>query len=493
MMTSEPAKTLALHWFRNDLRLADNPALVEAARGDHFLALFIDETDPSLRPRGGASRWWLHHSLDALASAIAAKGGRLVLARGTAAALVPEIARRLGAGRVTWSRRYGRAERALDGAIKADLKAGGIEALSFNASLLHEPWEVTSQAGGPMRVFTPFWKAARARGAPATPIDAPARLPPPPDFAGFLPGQLDLEGLGLLPRKSDWAGGLSAEWRPGEAGAALRLAAFLAGGLAGYAGNRDRPDLPSTSRLSPHLAFGEISPRQIWQRAEMALASGESAVLGRDLEKFLAEIGWREFAYHLLFHYPDLARTNYQPKFDAFPWQENAEALRAWQRGLTGYPIVDAGMRELWQTGFMHNRVRMIVASFLIKHLMIDWREGETWFWDTLCDADPANNAASWQWVAGSGADAAPYFRIFNPITQGQKFDPEGRYVRRFLPELAGLPDEFIHRPWEAPHPILARASISLGTSYPEPIIRHERARARALGAFETISGRAAE
>jgi deoxyribodipyrimidine photo-lyase len=487
IMTDSSAR-LALHWFRNDLRLADNPALLAAAEAERLVTLFIDETDSGLRARGGAARWWLHHSLARLDESLAARGGRLVIARGEARMLVPAIAGALGADLVTWSRRYGGAERDLDGAIKAGLRDAGIRAESFNNHLLHEPWQIRSKAGGPMRVFSPFWRAACAMGPPAMPLPAPARLPPPGPCPA-LPGESALDALALLPTGPDWAGGLRAAWVPGEAGAAARLDAFLDGGLAGYAGNRDRPDLAATSRLSPHLAFGEISPRQVWHAVEFAARAGRSPASGRDVEKFLAELGWREFSYHLLYHYPDLATANYQRKFDAFPWQEDGVALAAWRRGRTGYPIVDAGMRELWQTGTMHNRVRMIVASFLIKHLMIDWRAGEAWFWDTLCDADPASNAASWQWVAGSGADAAPYFRIFNPITQGAKFDPDGAYIRRFVPELAGLPPAFIHRPWEAPHPILAGASISLGSTYPAPIVSHERARARALAAFEAISG----
>jgi deoxyribodipyrimidine photo-lyase len=303
---------------------------------------------------------------------------------------------------------------------------------------------------------------------------------------------LSLDDLGLLPRNPDWAEGFSEHWQPGEAGALIRLADFVDGPLKGYSENRDRPDFPSTSRLSPHLAHGDISPRQIWHAVETMQLAGELQANERDVTKFFAEIGWREFSHHLLFHFPHLPHANYQPRFDAFPWREDAPALRAWQRGRTGYPMVDAGMRELWQTGFMHNRVRMITASFLIKHLMIHWKAGEEWFWDTLLDADPANNAASWQWVAGSGADAAPYFRIFNPFGQGEKFDPKGEYVRRFVPEIADLPDDVIHTPWLASPAVLARAGVKLGVTYPAPIVSHEMARERALAAFQSISGGAA-
>ena len=478
----------ALHWFRADLRLADNPALLTALAAPECITVFIDETNADFRPRGGASCWWLHHTLAALSGEIAARGGELILLRGDSRMLVPELASTLGCDRVSWNRRYGKAEREADAAIKADLKAAGIDAQSFNGSLLYEPMEIKTQAGGPMRVFTPFWKACRALREPSAPLMSPDKLPPPPVVASLL-GRLSLDDLAPLPTKPDWAGGLRETWQPGAEGAHKRLTDFLDGPLKGYAENRDRPDFQSTSMLSPHLAFGEISPRQIWHHTEHLWAAEELSASRRDVDKFFSEIGWREFAYHLMFHFPTLARANYQPRFDAFPWERNEGALTAWQRGQTGYPIVDAGMRELWQTGFMHNRVRMIVASFLIKHLMIDWREGEAWFWDTLADADPANNAASWQWVAGSGADAAPYFRIFNPITQGEKFDPKGLYVRKYVPEIAELPDAYLNRPWEAPTPVLARAGIVLGQSYPEPIVRHERARERALAAFQTISG----
>ncbi|OYU49286.1 MAG: deoxyribodipyrimidine photolyase [Rhizobiales bacterium PAR1] len=486
-----PAPRRALLWFRSDLRLEDNPALAAAAGAEEAITVFVDETNAGLRPRGGASRWWLHFSLQALSDAVSARGGKLVILKGDSLVLIPALAARYGCDLVAWNRRYGKVERETDAAIKADLKASGIRAESFNGNLLYEPMEVRSQAGGPLRVFTPFWKACRALREPPTPLPAPERMPMPgsvPESLG-IPQALGLTDLALLPTKPDWAGGLRATWQPGAAGAVRRVSEFLDGPMEGYAENRDRPDFQSTSMLAPHLAFGEISPRQIWHATEAAFLAGETTSNRRDVDKFFAEIGWREFAYHLLFHYPDLATANYQSRFDAFPWERNDAALLAWQQGQTGYPIVDAGMRELWQTGFMHNRVRMIVASFLIKHLMIDWRAGEAWFWDTLCDADPANNAASWQWVAGAGADAAPYFRIFNPFTQGEKFDPKGAYIRRYVPELAGLGDDLIHRPWEAPPQVLARAGITLGTTYPKPLVDHGFARERALAAFKSLSG----
>ncbi len=444
------ANTPAIVLFRDDLRLADNPALLAACTsGQQVLAVHVMDEAPGLRQLGGAQRWWLHHSLARLEQGLAARGCELLLLRGDALDITVALAARMKAAAVFWNRRYGLAERERDAALKSALTAAGIVAQSFNGHLLREPWEVKSKAGTHLRVFTPFYRAASQLGEPAVPRPPPTRINGFDWVSAGLEG-LPLASLGLLPFTPDWSGGLADEWTPGEEGAALRLDAFLARGIGGYAEGRNRPDQLSTSRLSPHLRFGEISIRQVWHAAESAYRSGKSAAGPQDHETFLKELGWREFSYHLLYHHPDLPNANHQPKFDSFPWRDDAIGLKAWQRGMTGYPIVDAGMRELWQTGWMHNRVRMIVGSFLVKHLLIDWRRGEEWFWDTLVDADSANNAASWQWVAGSGADAAPYFRIFNPVTQGEKFDPDGVYVRRFVPEIAGLPNAVIHRPWDA-------------------------------------------
>ncbi len=479
-MTSSPS----LLWFRDDLRLADNPALLAACAHGPCLCVYVLDTAPARRPLGGASRWWLSRSLRALSEALAERGAQLHILRGDPAELIPAIARAAGAGLVAWNRRYEADAIALDKAVKAELLASGIAAQSFNASLLNEPWQVTSKAGGPMKVFTPYWRAARARGEPPAPSPAPPRIAKASLPAALGEQALQLADLGLEPAAPDWAEGLRASWTPGEDGAAARLDAFLCDRLEGYRDGRDRPDRASTSQLSPHLRFGEIGPRQIWHALANALASGEAAGSAADAETFLAELGWREFSYHLLFHNPTMATQNLNRRFDGFPWQPDAEALRAWQRGRTGYPIVDAGMRQLWETGWMHNRVRMIAASFLIKHLLTDWRAGEAWFWDTLVDADPANNAASWQWVAGCGADAAPYFRIFNPVAQGERFDPDGAYVRRFVPELAGLDARFVHRPWEAPTP---------APDYPRPIIALDFGRRRALDALSTIAAEATQ
>jgi deoxyribodipyrimidine photo-lyase len=482
-----PAERPVIVWFRDDLRLNDNPALHAASStGQPVLAVFVfDDATPTLRKLGGAARWWLHHSLTNLKTAL---GGNLLILSGAAEPALVALAQSAEASAVYWNRRYGEAERTVDGALKDKLKSAGVEARSFNGVLLNEPWEVQSKVGAPMKVFTPYWRAARERGEPAAPLPAPkfVSAPLPKGFG------VELEALQLLPTKPDWSGEMQNVWQPGEAGARANLASFLEGAIKNYGENRNRPDRLSTSRLSPHLRFGEISPRQIWHATRSAFETGAAPAKEYDGEKFLTEIGWREFSYHLLYQFPQLANANFQRKFDAFPWSNDDNTLRAWQRGMTGYPIVDAGMRELWRTGWMHNRVRMVVGSFLVKHLLLDWRKGEDWFWDTLVDADPASNAASWQWVAGSGADAAPYFRIFAPVLQGEKFDPDGAYVRKYVPEIAKLPNKFLHAPWKAPHLELARAGITLGMTYPHPVVVHEEARVRALAAFKSISADAA-
>lgn len=483
-MTTSPA----LLWFRDDLRLADNPALLAACERGPLLCLYILDDAAERRPLGGAARWWLSRSLKALSQAIAAKDGDLLVLRGDPAELVPRVVAETGARFVAWNRRYEAEAIALDKALKMQLTAAGVEVASFNANLLNEPWQVTSKAGEAMKVFTPYWRAAREKGEPPTPEPAPVRLSKATVPAGLQALVRRVDDLGLEPREPDWAGGLREAWTPGEAAARARLASFLGDALRGYRDARDRPDQASTSRLSPHLRFGEIGPRQIWHATRAALESDETPGSAADAEKFLSELGWREFSYHLLFHNPTLATENFNRRFDALPWASDAEALQAWRMGLTGYPIVDAGMRELWTTGWMHNRVRMIAASFLIKHLLTDWREGEAWFWDTLVDADPASNAASWQWVAGSGADAAPYFRIFNPVAQGEKFDPDGAYVRRFVPELARLDARLIHRPWTASPGVLKGSGVELGRTYPRPIIALDIGRQRALDALATLT-----
>jgi deoxyribodipyrimidine photo-lyase len=473
-------------WFRDDLRLADNPALsTAAASGRPLLAVFVhDEKTEGLRPLGGAALWWLHGALEALSDGLAARGGRLFFFRGPAADLIERLAVDSRAAAIYWNRRYDEAGQLVDKKLEAALRQRGLVVESFNGHLLHEPWTMAKQ-GKPFRVFSAFWRAACRLGAPPRPIPAPQTL----SFS-VLPQALGarvvaLADLALEPKSPDWAGGLRATWQRGEPGAQACLERFLTGGLPGYATNRDRPDKPNTSRLSPYLRFGNISVRQVWHAAMAAMVSRDSGIGEQDLEKFLSELGWREFSYHLLHHHPDLARRNLRARFDFTPWRMDPVALRAWQHGQTGYPFVDAGMRELWTTGWVHNRVRMIVASFLVKHLLIDWRQGEAWFWDTLVDADPANNAVNWQWVAGSGADAAPYFRIFNPVLQGERFDPDGVYVKRWVPELSGLPSSLVHRPWAATPAQLAAAGVRLGETYPNRIIEHDEARRRALAALK--------
>lgn len=463
--------SVSIVWFRNDLRLGDNPALAAGlATGRAVVPVYVlDEETDGVRAPGAASRWWLHHSLLSLDASLRALGSRLILRRGPAEQVIAGLAGECGADAVFWNRTYDKGSRERDARLKAALGERGVRAESLKGNLLYEPWEVRTLGGDPFKVFTPFWRACCNLPSPGQPLPAPKALTTPQRW----PASDMLAAWQLLPTSPDWAGGLRASWVPGEAGAFARLSDFLDSALERYGSERDLPAVDATSRLSPHLAFGEISPRRIWNAVT---ARGRSAAT----DKFLAELGWREFAYCLLFHHGDLAQRNFRPEFDAFPWANRDDQLEAWRRGRTGYPIVDAGMRELWTTGWMHNRVRMIAASFLTKDLLVDWRVGERWFWDTLVDADPANNAAGWQWVAGSGADAAPFFRVFNPVLQGEKFDPAGDYVRRWVPELASLPAEKIHRPWTA--------DIAPSTEgYPAPIVDHAAARDRALTAFRSL------
>jgi len=467
-------------WFRQDLRLADNPALRHAAKAGEVLPIYILEADSQVaerEPLGGASRWWLHHSLTALQDAL----GGLALFKGDPCTLLAEILSRSGATSIVWNRCYEPAAIARDKQIKAQFADDGLEVKSFNASLLVEPWQITTQTGGPFKVFTPYWRSVQK-----IKHDAATKAPKPKlDKHSLALFKTSVSDLDLLPRRPNWAAGWDELWQPGEKGATARLKAFTSDGLHGYATLRDRPDKDNISRLSPHLHFGEISPRQIL--ANMSHLAAQKPALAQDSAKFLSEVAWREFSTHLLYHFPKLVTDNWRTEFDAFPWRKNKAHLTAWQQGMTGYPMVDAGMRELWQTGFMHNRVRMLTASFLIKHLRLHWRLGQAWFNDTLLDADLANNSASWQWVAGSGADASPYFRIFNPILQGQKFDPDGIYVRRWCPEIADLDTKYIHSPFEAPEALLNKAGIKLGVTYPKPLVDHAAARAAALDGYKSV------
>ena len=476
-------------WLRNDLRLADNPAVVAAIhRGGPIIPLFVwaPEEESPWAP-GAAARWWLHQSLLQLDADLRERGSRLIIRRGPSLAALRAVVREVGATAVFWSRRYEPRVIARDSAIKAALRADGLAVDTFNAALLIEPWALRTKAGNPFQVFAPFWKACLAAPEPSLPVPAPSALVAPRHWpATGTITELELES------KIDWAAGMRAAWNPGERGAAVRLKRFLDDGLARYRDERDRPDRIGSSRLSPYLRFGELSPRQIWHAVQARAAIDRKAGISGSAEVYLREIGWREFAYHLLFHFPHTTDAPLRGEFAHFPCADDSASLRAWQRGRTGYPIVDAGMRELWTTGWMHNRVRMIAASFLVKDLLLPWQAGARWFWNTLVDADLANNTLGWQWTAGCGADAAPYFRIFNPITQGGKFDPRGDYVRQWVPELQRLPNGFVHEPWAAPPSLLQRAAVRLGLDYPLPIIEHATARQRALAAFATMKGQRA-
>lgn len=463
-----------LLWFRQDLRLRDNPALAAAvARGGVVPVFILDDGDKNWPP-GAASLWWLHHSLTALRKDL----GGLSLYRGDPRSILPKLVAEAKATAVVWNRCYEPHAVKRDTAVKERLKKDGIEAESFNGSLMFEPWEVKTCSEGPYKVFTPYWRSVQTRDV-TPPINKPRSID-----VHRLASSEKLDDWKLLPVKPNWAKGFAEHWTPGEQGALDRFRHFLDEDLATYGEMRDRPDKPSTSRLSPHLHFGEISPRQIYARLQADL---DSKTTRSGAAKFLSEVGWREFAHHILYHFPKLPDDNWRETFDAYPWRTSKADLKAWQRGLTGYPMVDAGMRELWHTGFMHNRVRMIAASFLIKHLRLHWRLGQAWFWDTLVDADLANNAFGWQWVAGSGADASPYFRIFNPMAQGEKFDPNGDYVRRWCPELSKLPDKFIHAPFKADAETLKAAGVTLGKDYPKPIVDHEAARKAALEGYKKV------
>lgn len=469
-------------WFRQDLRLDDNPALCAAlATGQPVLAVYIlDDEAPGRWRMGGASRWWLHGSLKSLEEAL---GGRLHLARGPAAKILAELVRGLDASAIFWNRRYEPWAIAQDRAIKEEYKRAGIQVQSFNGTLGQEPWEVLQQGQRPYKVFTPYSRAWGQR-VPAPPLPHPASLDALQDPSD---GE-DLDSWQLRPTAPDWAGGMRETWTPGLKGADAALFRFVDELLAEYAVARDRPGLAATSRLSPHLHAGDISPRRVIQAVQHAIAADQ--VQPSQGQSFLRQLIWRDFAHASLFHFPDMAEQPLRPEFADFAWRDDPEGLRAWQMGRTGYPLVDAGMRQLWQTGFMENRVRMVAGSFLTKDLRLPWQTGEAWFWDTLVDADLANNAMGWQWVAGCGIDAAPYFRIFNPTTQAQTCDPDGSYVRRWVPELAGLPDDWLHRPSEAPEAVLRKAGIELGaSSYPKPILDHGIERARSLAAFKQLRG----
>lgn len=458
----------AIVWFRQDLRLIDNPALTAAAAYGSIIPLFIWAPDENGEwPLGGASKWWLHNSLESLG-----KDLKLIIRKGNPLDVIKQIVKETGAEAVFWNRRYEPYALHADSKVKNSLQDLGIQVETFNGRLLYEPWEIANKQQKPFQVFTPFWKSCLAKNQPEKPLPIPAfRLYSKTIFSEQL---TDLQLLPNIP----WDSGIKRRWNPGSEEAEKAAAEFIENGLENYAKNRDFPSLANgVSHLSPYLHFGEISVRSLWHKMNGM----------KNAEAFLRQLGWREFAYHLLYHFPTTPQESLKKQFDQFPWKYDKNALKSWQKGKTGYPFVDAGMRELWTTGWMHNRVRLVTGSFLVKDLQIHWLEGEKWFWDTLVDADLANNCLGWQWVAGCGADAAPYFRIFNPITQGEKFDPQGDYVRTWVPELANLPAKWIHRPWEAPSEILREAKVRLGIDYPYPIVDHAKAREEALEAFASI------
>lgn len=466
------SEALSVFWFRNDLRTTDNPGLCSATGHGTVIPIYIWDTEtPKYDEMGAASKWWLHHSLKSLMDS----GIPLKFFKGKPLEILKSIQHKTGCQHIHWNRNYQSYTIKRDQAVKQALS----ECHSHNGSLLYEPWTIKNGAGEFYKVFTPYWRAARAYADPRPVLTMPNIT----YFKGNIDGSCRLEDLNLLPKNKVWPKKLAQEWRPGEASAHKALSVFLEDGLMSYKTDRDIPGIQGTSRLSPHLHFGEISPHQIWDAVHE-----KSDQRSEDVKTYLSELGWREFSYYLLFHVENLTTKPFQKKFEEFIWEDNDKQYDAWTKGQTGYPIVDAGMRELWQTGYVHNRVRMIVASFLTKHCLVHWIKGERWFWDCLVDADPASNAASWQWVAGCGADAAPFFRIFNPVTQSEKFDPKGEYIRKYVPELSGFSDKDIHKPYETSLQIQQKANCIIGQDYPNPIVDLQEGRERALARFKGLS-----
>ena len=496
MSSASADRAPLLLWFRRDLRLADNPALDVALRsGRPVVPVFVWPPASEWAP-GQASRWWLRRSLGSLDAGLRERGSRLVACEGPAATALMELARSVQAVGIVWGSVCGPHAAAEADLVREVFRAAGLETEETDGDLLFPLERVHTRAGGPFRVFTPFWRACLALPDPGTPEGpAPSAIPGPDAW----PAGADAGALAAGRAETEPGDGMAACWEPGEAGAHARLAAFLDAGLNGYDVERDRPDHDGTSRLSPHLSFGEISAQRVWHEVVVRTrtmpavgeysrsASSRVSSAQESARVFLTELGWREFARHLLVHFPHTVTHPLRPEFAAFPWDDDPEALEAWRRGFTGYPFVDAGMRQLRATGWMHNRVRMVVASFLVKDLLLPWQVGSRVFWEELVDADVASNTLGWQWAAGCGADAAPYFRVFNPVLQGRTFDPDGAYVRAWVPELAGLSDRFIHEPWRAPAEELQRTGVILGETYPPPLVDHAVARDRALAAFRGL------
>jgi deoxyribodipyrimidine photo-lyase len=464
-------------WFRQDLRIADNPALWHACQQGIIIPIYIlDDQGAQPWSIGGAGRWWLHQALQSLDQILE---GKLNIFRGEPFEILQSLADEFGAKAIFWNRCYEpwRIER--DAKLKDQFKRSDVEVKSFNGSLLWEPWQIVKKDQTPYKVFTPYYRrGCLPHSEPREPLAVPSKRL----IEKKSECSLTIEDLSLMP-SINWYRKIAERWQVTECVAHKRLQEFVETGLGDYREGRNYPSQRHVSELSPYLHFGLISVNTVWHRArnEGSLYADEN-----NIDTFLSELGWREFSYYLLYHFPQLPSDNLQVKFDVFPWLEDAEAhLSAWQQGQTGYPLIDAGMRELYNTGYMHNRVRMVVGSFLVKNLLIHWHHGHRWFWDCLVDADLASNSASWQWIAGCGADAAPFFRIFNPVTQSKKFDPEGDYIRHYVPELAALPSKYIHEPWAAPQQVLNSAGIELGTDYPHPVVDIKHSRERALAAFK--------
>ena len=468
-------KNIAICWFRQDLRLSDNPALSAASNHENLLPIYIlDKDNSGENYLGAASKFWLHHSLEALKKSF---GGKLWIASGNPIEILSNLIETYSIKAVYWNRCYEPWRIKRDKNIKNELSKKNLIVKTYNGSLLWEPWEIRKDDGSPYKVFTPFYRKAFSNSiSPRRPLQIKVNK----NIFYEADKNVGIAELNLLPN-NPWVSKIKHHWKIGEKAAAARFSQFMKHGIEDYQIARDFPSVPSLSRISPYLHFGEISPNHLWYGARLKGNNTQA-------DLFCKQLGWREFSYSQLYYNPDLPKENLQTKFDNFPWENNVSGFEVWTKGITGIPLVDAGMRELWNTGYMHNRVRMIVGSFLVKNLLIHWRKGERWFWDTLVDADLANNAAGWQWVAGCGADAAPYFRIFNPVSQAKKFDPEGRYIRKYLPELSKMPDRFLFSPWEAPEDVLANAGVELGVNYPLPVVDLKFSRERALKSYKLIS-----
>jgi len=478
MASKLPAKTISIYWLRRDFRLRDNPALNYVVKNsEKLVVVYIDDPSSQSWSDGGATKWYLHHSLLSFQRDLKDKGLSLVIRKGEALKELKKLVKETSASNLVWNRLYEPELVERDKSIKAFFKSKKVEVNSFKSCVLLEPWECFNKSDKPYKVFTPFWREFQKRYNHKGTLSVPKNFPKSLSKVE----SLKISDLNLLP-EIDWDEGFSEYWNPGEANAKKEAQSFIKRSANEYSDNRNIPSIDGTSMLSAALHFGEISPNQVWSLVLRGISKGE--VGEREGEVFLRQLGWRDFAHQLLFNFPYSSDKPLNKEYSLFPWSKNKKYLKAWQKGETGIPIVDAGMRQLWHTGWMHNRVRMIVGSFLVKNLLQPWQEGADWFWDTLVDADLPNNSMGWQWVAGSGADAAPYFRVFNPVLQGQRFDKEGEYVRKWVPELSEVPKKWIHNVWDAPEKVLAEADVILGESYPKPIVDLKKSRNAALDAY---------